>query len=141
MSGALEWLSKDPIGISGGLNQYVFCGNNPVNFVDPFGLEPKEKKKPNKIWEFIKDFLPSLVDNAAPGSPLTTGEAITRMRNLADKKDGTGPYQTRIKLRIDQTVDLGLYKNRREALKAVKNYDGTPVTGRCLGWTEEDLNE
>lgn len=33
-----RWLSKDPIGISGGLNQYVFCGNNPVNFTDPFGL-------------------------------------------------------------------------------------------------------
>ena len=32
------WLSKDPIGISGGLNQYVFCGDNPVNFVDPLGL-------------------------------------------------------------------------------------------------------
>jgi RHS repeat-associated protein len=33
-----RWLSNDPIGISGGLNQYVFCGNNPVNFRDPFGL-------------------------------------------------------------------------------------------------------
>ena len=33
-----RWLSKDPIGISGGLNQYVFCGNNPVNFTDPWGL-------------------------------------------------------------------------------------------------------
>lgn len=33
-----RWLSKDPIGIAGGLNQYVFCGNNPVNFRDPFGL-------------------------------------------------------------------------------------------------------
>ena len=32
-----RWLSKDPIGISGGLNQYVFCGNNPVNFIDPKG--------------------------------------------------------------------------------------------------------
>jgi RHS repeat-associated protein len=32
-----RWLSNDPIGISGGLNQYVFCANNPVNFVDPFG--------------------------------------------------------------------------------------------------------
>ena len=27
-----------PIGISGGLNQYVFCGDNPVNARDPFGL-------------------------------------------------------------------------------------------------------
>jgi hypothetical protein len=34
-----NWLSKDPIGISGGLNQYVFCGDNPVNFVDPLGLD------------------------------------------------------------------------------------------------------
>jgi RHS repeat-associated protein len=33
-----RWLSKDPIGIRGGLNQYEFCGSNPVNFVDPSGL-------------------------------------------------------------------------------------------------------
>jgi RHS repeat-associated protein len=33
-----RWLSDDPIGISGGLNQYEFCGNNPVNYVDPDGL-------------------------------------------------------------------------------------------------------
>jgi RHS repeat-associated protein len=32
-----RWLSNDPIGISGGLNQYVFCANNPVMFVDPDG--------------------------------------------------------------------------------------------------------
>ena len=35
-----RWLSPDPIGINGGLNQYVFCANNPVNFTDPFGLDP-----------------------------------------------------------------------------------------------------
>ena len=34
-----RWLSNDPIGISGGLNQYVFCANNPVNSVDPLGLD------------------------------------------------------------------------------------------------------
>ena len=37
-SGVFCWLSNDPIGIVGGLNQYAFCGNNPVNFVDPLGL-------------------------------------------------------------------------------------------------------
>ncbi len=34
-----RWLSNDPIGISGGLNQFVFCVNNPVNFRDPAGLQ------------------------------------------------------------------------------------------------------
>jgi RHS repeat-associated protein len=33
-----KWISKDPIGISGGLNLYAFCANNPLNFVDPLGL-------------------------------------------------------------------------------------------------------
>jgi uncharacterized protein RhaS with RHS repeats len=37
VSGVVEWLSKDPIGINGGLNQYVSFGNNPVMFIDPDG--------------------------------------------------------------------------------------------------------
>ena len=32
-----RWLSKDPIGLSGGLNLYAFCGNSPVVHVDPIG--------------------------------------------------------------------------------------------------------
>ena len=33
-----RWLSNDPIGISGGLNQYVACGNSPLWLRDPHGL-------------------------------------------------------------------------------------------------------
>ena len=34
-----RWLSKDPIGISGGLNLYEAFGSNPVYFIDPSGLD------------------------------------------------------------------------------------------------------
>ena len=33
-----RFISRDPIGITGGLNEYAFCNNNPANFRDPSGL-------------------------------------------------------------------------------------------------------
>ena len=32
-----RWLSKDPIGLSGGLNLYEFCRGDPMNNIDPIG--------------------------------------------------------------------------------------------------------
>ena len=46
-----RWLSKDPIGIAGGLNQYVFCDNNPVNFTDPYG------QSWSGFWDGVADAL------------------------------------------------------------------------------------
>jgi RHS repeat-associated protein len=37
--GSGRFVSPDPIGLSGGLNLYAYCANNPVNFRDPLGLE------------------------------------------------------------------------------------------------------
>ena len=33
-----RWLTRDPIGYSGGVNLYGYVGNNPVNFMDFWGL-------------------------------------------------------------------------------------------------------
>ena len=41
-----RWISEDPIGISGGVNLYVYCGNDGVNGVDITGFANK-----GRIWE------------------------------------------------------------------------------------------
>ena len=40
-----RWLSKDPIGINGGLNQFVAFDNNPVMFSDAFGMNPSRGER------------------------------------------------------------------------------------------------
>jgi hypothetical protein len=32
------FISADPIGLEGGINLYAYVGNNPVNWIDPWGL-------------------------------------------------------------------------------------------------------
>src|SRR5712691_1350661 len=39
-----RWLNRDPIGEAGGINLYGFVRNNPLRYVDPFGLEEEEGK-------------------------------------------------------------------------------------------------
>jgi hypothetical protein len=34
-----RWITRDPIQEQGGLNLYAYCGNNPINAVDPMGRQ------------------------------------------------------------------------------------------------------
>ena len=52
-----RWLSKDPIGLNGGLNLYAFCGNDPINWRDPYGLDKKKDKKERKAKKSLIDII------------------------------------------------------------------------------------
>ena len=34
-----RWINQDPIGEQGGINLYCYTANNPLRYVDPFGLK------------------------------------------------------------------------------------------------------
>jgi RHS repeat-associated protein len=44
------WLSPDPLGLSGGLNLYVYGSDNPLAFLDPLGLDTYRQ---NRVFYFL----------------------------------------------------------------------------------------
>ena len=60
-----RWLSNDPIDIQGGLNQYVFCDNNPISNTDPKGFDSN-----NPVVQFLKT---GFIYNASCNTLLVSG--------------------------------------------------------------------
>ncbi len=59
-----RWVSEDPIGLAGGLNLYEFCGGDPVNGRDPFGLCPADSEGEGQgrtCWERYFDYTSRLM--------------------------------------------------------------------------------
>jgi RHS repeat-associated protein len=71
-----RWLSKDPLGEKGGLNLYLFCGNNPVNFIDPLGLQ-----------DYMSGLEPR--DNSTVDANITTGPDLGPGPNAPQDFSGT----------------------------------------------------
>ncbi|MFH1230489.1 MAG: RHS repeat-associated core domain-containing protein [Planctomycetota bacterium] len=51
-----RFLQRDPVGYTAGINLYTYCSNNPINWVDPSGLDKQNKDKPWLEQEAIQPF-------------------------------------------------------------------------------------
>jgi len=74
-----RWLTPDPLGFEDGLNLYAYVHNNPMIYVDPYGLWAEDS---NGYWsqarEFGHSFSRGFVDDASFGlTSLTMGEHET----------------------------------------------------------------
>ena len=67
-----RWVAKDPIGLAGGINVYVYCNNDPINCVDLDGFEPSETDKliSELVIFFVRDPIMCVL-----GSECSTAEA------------------------------------------------------------------
>jgi len=57
--GTGRWVSADPIGVNGGINLYGYAGGDPVNFVDPSGLQDAQPQPQPEI--VVTGHQPSLI--------------------------------------------------------------------------------
>jgi RHS repeat-associated protein len=52
---AERWTTRDPLGLAGGINLYAFVSNDPVNSVDPFGLEETAQDRLDKLRQAAEE--------------------------------------------------------------------------------------
>jgi uncharacterized protein RhaS with RHS repeats len=50
-----RYISRDPIGYADGLNNYLYVHNNPINRIDPLGLEDTPPAPPKKAEQAPED--------------------------------------------------------------------------------------
>ncbi len=74
---ACQYLSADPIGLAGGANEYQYCPN-PVNWIDPYGLNCGAKAGDQTVYVLEKGRHPPPAPGIQPIPPQVIYVGITR---------------------------------------------------------------
>lgn len=90
-----RFISEDPVGFAGGMNFYAYAGSDPVDFTDPLGLCPPEKKKKCPLKVNLNFFMPL--------NPRTTQNIYSTLNQLF------GPDIELLFSTADPNADLNVY--------------------------------
>jgi RHS repeat-associated protein len=114
-----RFVSQDPVGLGGGINQSAFVDGDPVSMVDPFGLFG---------WADMPDLSKAANFSAGFGDALTSGFGLfdTSLTELAREQFGSNDS-------VDKCSDA--YRYGGYGADAWAMAFGTAAVARGLGWT------
>nr|WP_320077544.1 RHS repeat-associated core domain-containing protein [Acinetobacter shaoyimingii] len=123
-----RFVSKDPIGLLGGSNVYVYA-TNPLAWVDPLGLSQCkiiERKKPTlttgdskKAWIHIDERHITGNHSSGPGDLFTKGTTRIQVKKAIDEVVMKGKRVTEDPCRRIQTFEKKVVVNKRQDLVRV----------------------
>ena len=122
-----RWLSKDPIGLSGGFNLYVFCGNRPILYVDPRGLMFMVTVNPDpEGWGTLGSTHQDGNEDTGCGKIPFTAITLPRLPAPSGNEYQGDPFGHGTKPGTQVPKDAHVHQYPPRGPKRIFNLDGTP---------------
>jgi len=90
-------MQTDPVGYSAGINWYIYCGNNPLGYIDPSGLWDFSPRflgtEGYQSWQDVRDYTEEQRDLTEAGT-ISDVEALARISDEVAKWSKRYPGKT-----------------------------------------------